>query len=87
MKSKWTLEAVQNERPSGEGVPQGKRRVMAKVRGHALMWGTFENVGLGDFFLECLPYMSVVRGTLACHRATYVIVQNLNEIGQSASEL
>jgi len=51
----------------------------------AFMWG--ENYGWffargGDFCPECLPQMSVFEGTLIS-----VIMQNLNEIGQSAAEL
>jgi len=49
MKCERPLEAMQSERLSGEGVPLGKRRVMA-IRGayvleHALRWGTFVNGG------------------------------------------
>jgi len=62
--------------------------------GHAMRWGTFVNGGLcwwdygggccwrGGFCPECLLQMTVVQATLIS-----VIVHNLNEIGQSATEL
>jgi len=81
-------EAVQSKCPSDEGGDVGVMAKEGSVRagkGNMLRWEMFVSGAFmqeGGFCPECLPHISIVQGTII-----FVILQNLNKIGQSEATL